>query len=99
MATINKTPLFDNWLRKLKDFKAKFVINNRLSQIEQQDYFGDYKALGGGLFELRIHYGQGYRIYYAQEGNTTYLLLVGGDKSTQVEDVKKARNLWKLLKH
>ena len=54
---------------------------------------GDYKALGGGLFELRIAYGKGLRVYYARHGERIYLLLGGGDKSTQNRDIEAARKL------
>jgi putative addiction module killer protein len=57
--------------------------------------FGDVEPVGDGLSELRIHYGPGYRVYYGKEGNKVYLLLCGGDKSTQSKDIKKAKEYWK----
>lgn len=56
--------------------------------------FGDSEPVGDGVSELRIHYGPGYRVYYAKEGKTIYLLLCGGDKSTQSKDIKRAREYW-----
>ncbi|WP_409041015.1 type II toxin-antitoxin system RelE/ParE family toxin [Mannheimia haemolytica] len=62
--------------------------------------FGDHKSLAGtgGLYEMRIATGAGYRIYYAQQGNVIYILLHGGDKSTQQADIEKAKALWAELK-
>ncbi len=58
-------------------------------------YFGDSKALGDGIVELRIHHGPGYRIYYAREGKNVYLLLCGGSKSSQNKDITLAKQYWK----
>jgi len=57
--------------------------------------FGDSKPIGNGLSELRVHYGPGYRVYYGKEGLHRYLLLCGGDKSTQSGDIKQAHKYWK----
>jgi putative addiction module killer protein len=56
---------------------------------------GVVKALGGGVIELKIDYGPGYRVYYAMKGKTVVLLLIGGDKSTQKQDIKVAKAYWK----
>ena len=56
--------------------------------------FGDTEPIGDGLSELRIHYDPGYRVYYGKEGRQIYLLLCGGDKSTQSKDIKKAKKYW-----
>jgi len=60
--------------------------------------FGDSEPIGDGLSELRIHYGPGYRVYYGKEGQHIYLLLCGGEKSTQLKDIKKAKVTWKRHK-
>jgi putative addiction module killer protein len=59
---------------------------------------GDWKNLGGGIYELRVDYGPGYRVYYAQDGATVILLLCGGTKRTQANDIEKARAYWKDYK-
>lgn len=56
--------------------------------------FGDSKPIGEGLSELRIHHGPGYRVYYGKQGKRIYLLLCGGDKSTQMKDIKRAKAYW-----
>ena len=83
---------FDEWLKKLRDTKGKIKILSRIDNA-RRDNFGDAKALGGGLSEMRIHYGPGYRLYYTREGEIVYFLLVGGDKSTQQQDIAKARKM------
>lgn len=57
--------------------------------------FGDWKSVGGGVCELRVDHGPGYRVYYGQDGNTLILLLCGGTKRTQAKDVEKAHAYWK----
>ncbi len=89
---INKTEEFDRWLRNLRDQVAKRAINNRISRIAVSN-FGDSKSVGEGVMELRIHVGPGYRIYFTMEGSEVVLLLVGGDKSSQNQDIDKAKRL------
>ena len=84
---------YADWLRSLRDAKACVRIIMQVDRMEL-DLFGDSKSIGGGLSELRIHYGRGYRVYYAKEGKQIYLLLCGGDKSTQSKDIKRAKNYW-----
>lgn len=92
MITFEKTRHFDEWLRSLKDRKGRLRILARLTSAEQGN-FGDCEPVGGGVSEMRIHYGPGYRIYYTRRGQTVYLLLVGGDKSTQKRDIGRALEL------
>lgn len=86
--------LYAEWLRGLRDARAKAKI---LIQVDKMELglFGDVEPIGEGLSELRIHYGPGYRVYYGKEGQQVYLLLCGGDKSTQAKDIKKAKEYWK----
>jgi putative addiction module killer protein len=86
---LEKTEAFDAWLRSLKDRTGKLRILARLTSAEQGN-FGDFAPVGGDVFEMRIHYGPGYRVYYTRRGTTVYLLLIGGDKSTQKRDIKGA---------
>lgn len=84
---------FDEWLDALRDRRAKAKIRARLDRVEDGN-LGDYKSLGDGVFELRINYGSGYRLYFAQEGKTIILLLCGGDKNTQEYDINQAKEYW-----
>jgi len=97
MNTIRRTEEFMAWISKLKDVAGKARIAARLKMAAAGN-FGDHKSVGQGVMEMRIHTGPGYRVYYAQEGDTVYILLIGGDKSTQDKDIKKAHELWKEIK-
>lgn len=92
MNTVVRSHLFDNWLVKLKDVKARARILNRIDNV-QRGTLGDYKSLGGGLFELRVDYGPGYRMYFTHREETVIFLLAGGDKSSQNKDISRARAL------
>jgi putative addiction module killer protein len=96
MNTLLQTDEFRAWLGELKDIRAKAVIFNRLDRAIKGN-FGDTKALGGGVSEMRIDSGPGYRIYYTRRGEIVYLLLVGGNKSTQARDIQHAKSLLKSL--
>lgn len=85
--------LYKDWLVNLRDVRAKAKIIMQVDRMEL-GLMGDSQPIGEGLSELRIHYGPGYRVYYGKEGNQLFLLLCGGDKSTQPKDIKKAKNLW-----
>lgn len=95
MYLIEKTSEFDKWLRKLKDRKAKARILVRIQRIEDSGNFGDCQPVGEGIRELRIHYATGYRVYFKEQEGRLLLLLIGGDKSTQREDIEKAKFIWK----
>jgi putative addiction module killer protein len=84
---------FSLWLDSLKDQTARARIKKRLDRLELGN-LGDYQSVGAGVFELRIDYGSGYRVYFAQVGKLIILLLCGGDKSTQVQDILKAKQFW-----
>lgn len=97
MNTINQTQVFVDWLARLKDMTAKRRVVARI-RLAENGSFGDHHFYGDGIWEMRIHYGPGYRIYYAQEGSTLYLLLAGGDKQAQRRDAQKAKDLWEACK-
>lgn len=87
---ITRTERFANWLADLRDRKAQTIIAARIERIRAGN-FGDAKALGSGLSELRIAFGPGYRVYFTIEGGTVIVLLAGGDKSSQSRDIAAAR--------
>ena len=93
-----KTNEFDRWIRKLKDRRAIAKILIRIQRIEEHGNFGDCESAGGEIRELRIHYAKGYRIYFTQYKKKIIVLLIGGTKSTQQADIKKANHLWDLYK-
>lgn len=83
---------YAEWESRLnKDVQA--IVSARLARIRGGN-FGDTKSVSNGIYELRIHYGPGYRIYYGKRGKTIVILLCGGDKSSQKKDIKKAREFW-----
>ena len=89
---IKKTETFEKWFTKLRDIQGKARILARLKRIELGN-IGDHKSIGGGLFELRIDCGPGYRIYCVRMKESVIILLAGGDKSTQEKDIKRARQI------
>ncbi|ACX82410.1 putative addiction module killer protein [Aggregatibacter actinomycetemcomitans] len=92
MIQIKTTFLFDEWLKKLKNLRAKAKINARIKRL-QFGNFGDLKSVNDGIFEMRIDEGQGYRVYLKNQNGILVILLCGGDKSTQEKDIKKAKQL------
>lgn len=89
MLEIVRSSTFDAWLKTLKDVRAKARIAVRIDRLAQSNP-GDVKPVGGGLSELRIDYGPGYRVYFMRRRRVTIVLLCGGDKSTQAADIKRA---------
>lgn len=81
--------VFDDWLSELTDIRAQAKIAARINRLAAGN-FGDCKSLGRGLYELRIDWGPGYRVYYATTGQSRVLLLCAGDKRTQAADVARA---------
>lgn len=92
MNTIIQSDLFKKWMAALTDNRARFRILARLRRAELGN-FGDCKALGDGISEMRIDVGQGYRVYFMQDGVCIYVLLLGGDKATQKKDIAQAKAL------
>jgi putative addiction module killer protein len=84
---------FSEWLRSLRDRAAAARVRVRLTRLRLGN-FGDTNSLGGGLHELRLDYGPGYRIYFGQTGDRVVLLLCGGTKRNQSQDIEQARSFW-----
>ena len=84
---------FDNWYDSLRDSKISTIIDKRLNRVILGN-LGDCQSVGNGVFELRIDYGPGFRIYFGQVGTTIILLLCGVDKSTQDRDIRQAIEYW-----
>ena len=97
MPAIFTTKTFGLWFEELKDTKGRFRIQARIDRAELGN-FGDCEPVGEGVSEMRIHFGPGYRVYFAQRGSLIVLLLVGGDKSTQAKDIKAAIKLNREIK-
>jgi putative addiction module killer protein len=92
MIEVRQTEEFSSWLRRLRDANAAARIVGRIRRMEMGNP-GDFKSVGGGILEMRIDYRPGYRIYYAHRGEQIVLLLCGGDKRTQQQDIKRAQKL------
>lgn len=92
MKTILTTNIFDAWFSHLKDRQGKRRIQARIDRAED-GHFGDCKPIGEGVFEMRVHTGPGYRVYFTQKQIEIVILLAGGDKSSQERDVKTALQL------
>ncbi len=86
------TELFEKWLKRLRDLQAKAAILTRIERIEDGN-FGDHRPVGGGISELRVHVGQGYRVYYMIRRRKVVILLCGGNKSSQQRDIKRAQQI------
>ncbi len=93
---VSTTDIFDKWLAKVKDRTAKAQINKRLRMLTI-GHFGDYKTVNDGVSELRIHVGKGYRIYYTLRGSELIVVLAGGIKDSQKNDIKRAKQIAKQL--
>lgn len=94
MSEVRQTDVFAKWLEKLSDVKARFRVIARLRRLSLGS-LGDVKPVGGGVSELRIDYGPGYRVDFQQRGSSLILLLAGGNKKTQAADIARARKLAK----
>ena len=81
---------FVQWLYSLRDVKTQARVESRVRRLSL-DHWGDHKNLGGGIIELRLDFGPGYRVYCSRVGEATVILLAGGDKSSQQRDIDKAR--------
>jgi putative addiction module killer protein len=93
MVEVRETGVFSRWFKSLRDVKAQARIQTRINRLTI-GLLGDVKFFGG-IGELRIDYGPGYRIYFVQRGNELIILLSGGDKGTQERDIKRAIDMAK----
>lgn len=96
-CTTNGKKPFVSWLESLKDKKIRYRIKERLDRIALGN-MGDCKPIREGVSELRLDFGPGYRIYFAEEKQKIVILLCGGDKSTQEKDIKKAIQYWEIYR-
>ncbi len=92
MIEFKQTEAFRKWRIRLKDLRVRALIASRLDRLAYGNA-GDVKPVGGGISELRIDYGPGYRVYFMRRGKEIIILLCGGDKSTQAKDIKTAKRL------
>jgi putative addiction module killer protein len=92
MIDIQATPEFESWFERLADARARACINARLRRMSVGNP-GDVASVGNGVFEIRIHYGPGYRIYFTWRGSALVILLAGGTKGTQDRDIRHAVKL------
>ena len=92
MIEVRQTDEFSGWLHRLRDANAVARIAGRIRRIEMGNP-GDSRSVGQGVLEMRIDYGPGYRVYYVHRGAQIVILLCGGDKRTQSQDIERAREL------
>ncbi len=96
MNIFERSDEFDSWLAELKDRVGRARIIHRIRSAEHGN-FGDCEPVGEGVSEMRIHIGPGYRVYFTRRANVIYLLLLGGDKSSQKRDIKRAIEMARTL--
>lgn len=96
MIEIRQTNVYIQWFYRLPDRRARARINTRIRRLSLGN-FGDVKSVGQGVSELRINYGPDYRVYFTQRRQTLVILLAGGDKRTQDQDIKTVQNLARNL--
>src|ERR1035437_2978058 len=92
MIPIRQTGVYSEWLRRLRDRRARSILLARIDRFASGNP-GDVQSVGDGVRELRISHGPGYRVYFVQRGQTFILLLCGGDKSSQSADIQRAKAL------
>ena len=96
MYKVLTLPQFDKWMSSLRDATTKRRLLTRLRKA-QLGNLGDIKSVGEGIYEMREHFGSGWRLYYTQRGSVIIVMLVGGDKSSQAADIIEAKRLANLL--
>lgn len=96
MIEVRKTQVFEDWFVSLRDRQARMRIQVRIDRLAFGNP-GQHRVLAGGICEMKVDHGPGYRVYYTQYGNTWVVLLCGGEKASQGDDIKAARRLAKQL--
>ena len=89
----NSPEPFTEWFLSIRDTKTRQRIQARLTSVRAGN-LGNHRFVGNGVWELRLDFGPGYRIYYSEVDNTIVLLLCGGDKSSQQRDIERAKHYW-----
>jgi len=97
MNTLHMTTGFEQWLAQVPDVRLTAIVMRRIAQARLGN-FGDCASVGDGVFEMRIHYQAGWRLYYAQGGRCIYLLLHAGSKASQRRDIQRALSMWQDIK-
>ena len=97
MFTIKALPEFTAWLNRMSDAGVQGIVAARIKRLERV-LMGDAKPVGDGVSELRIHVGAGWRVYFTQRGTQVIVLLIGGSKRTQKNDIDRAKALAALIK-
>ncbi len=92
-----RSPFYE-WLAELRDVRTKARIQARINRLFEGN-FGDFRSVGGGVFELRIDFGPGYRVYFGRTGPSTTVIISGGKKASQADDIKKAQTYWQRFKN
>ena len=96
MLEVRRTEVFAKWLDGLRDWRGRARVQARIERLAM-GHAGDVKPVGGGVSELRIDVGPGYRVYFTRRGETVVILLAGGNKSTQARDIKSAQALARAI--
>lgn len=97
MLEVRETGVFSRWLRGLKDRAVRTRVLIRIRRLSLGNP-GDVAPIGEGVSEMRIHYGPGYRVYYARRGERLIVLLAGGDKTSQQRDIRRALELARRIR-
>jgi putative addiction module killer protein len=98
-STTSKREPFTDWINSFKDRKIALRIKDRISRIAEFGSLGDYKHIKNGIYEMRFHFGSGYRVYFIFLSEEEILLLNGGDKSSQDRDIKRAKQYLEELQN
>ena len=92
MVEVRQTEVYARWFRRLRDREARDRIDKRIRRLSLGNE-GDVRSVGGGVTEMRVDYGPGYRVYFTRRGGSAVILLAGGDKGSQGRDIQRAIEL------